>query len=130
MRNPLKIPAQTPKKADFAAVAGVLLLAAALVVGLAIHGRQAGAAQVVVYLDGTQVFSGELDTDAQYEAQGQYSNLVTIRDGKAWIETADCPGEDCVRQGSISRAGQSIVCLPNHLVVAIEGHSDVDVVVR
>ena len=39
------------------------------------------------------------------------------------MEQADCGDHTCVNTGSISRAGQSIVCLPNKLVLQIEAGS-------
>lgn len=36
----------------------------------------------------------------------------------AW---ADCPTQDCVRTGLITRSGQSIVCLPGRIVIRLEG---------
>ena len=34
---------------------------------------------------------------------------------------ASCPDQVCVRQRAVQYAGESIVCLPNKLIVAIEG---------
>ena len=34
---------------------------------------------------------------------------------------SDCPGQDCVHTGTITRAGQSIVCLPEQVVVQLTG---------
>lgn len=36
----------------------------------------------------------------------------------AW---ADCPTQDCVRTGLITRSGQSIVCLPAGIIIRLEG---------
>lgn len=44
----------------------------------------------------------------------------------AW---ADCPTQDCVRTGLISRGGQSIVCLPARIIIQLTGpDSGVDAV--
>ena len=45
--------------------------------------------------------------------------LVTV-DGDRVAES-DCPGQDCVHTGTITRAGQSIVCLPEQVVVQLTG---------
>ena len=37
---------------------------------------------------------------------------------------SDCPGQDCVHSGAVSRAGQSIVCLPARIVVELVGAAD------
>ena len=49
---------------------------------------------------------------------------VHISGGKVWVTDADCPDKTCVRTGVITRAGQSIVCLPNKVTVTISGESD------
>jgi hypothetical protein len=49
---------------------------------------------------------------------------VRIVDGAVWVEHADCADRTCERTGKITRAGQSIVCLPNGIVVKIVGKSD------
>ena len=37
------------------------------------------------------------------------------------MEEADCPTQDCVHTGTITRAGQSIVCLPARIIIRLEG---------
>jgi len=119
------------RKADGAAIAGVVLCALALIALFALRGNEQ-AGTVKVYMSGQEVWSAPLDTDAEMIFTGEYTNKVEIRDGKAAITESDCPGEDCVHSGWIDRAGRSIVCLPNRLEVVLEGgaEDDVDAVVR
>ena len=49
---------------------------------------------------------------------------VRISDGKVWVTDANCPDKTCEHTGKISRAGQSIVCLPNGVTVSISGEGD------
>lgn len=42
-----------------------------------------------------------------------------IRDGKADMKEADCPDKLCVHQKAISAENESIVCLPNRVVVTV-----------
>ena len=44
---------------------------------------------------------------------------VVIRDGKVWVEDADCPDKVCEHTGRIGYGGQTIVCLPNEIVIRI-----------
>lgn len=44
---------------------------------------------------------------------------VVIRDGKVWVENADCPDKVCEHTGRIGYGGQTIVCLPNEIVIRI-----------
>ena len=78
-------------------------------------------AVAVVTQDGTELARLPLDTDATYTVGGPYENVVRVADGKVSIESATCPGEDCVRQGAVSRVGASLVCLPNRVTVTVEG---------
>jgi hypothetical protein len=65
------------------------------------------------------------------------TNLLIIQDGEAWVEEASCPDGLCKNMGKISQVGQSVICLPNKVVVEIldkegevSGTPDVDVIVR
>ncbi len=53
-------------------------------------------------------------------------NRLVIKDGKAYMESATCPDGICVSHPPVYRNGESIVCLPNRVVVTVitEGESD------
>jgi len=53
-------------------------------------------------------------------------NLIEIGDGQVRVIEADCPDKIDVKQGYISRIGETIVCLPNKLVIEIKGESGED----
>ena len=40
------------------------------------------------------------------------------------MTASDCPTQDCVHTGAITRSGQSIVCLPGRIVIQLEGGGD------
>ena len=57
------------------------------------------------------------------------TNEVHIENEGVYMAKAKCPDKLCVHQGRISKAGQSIICLPNKIIVEIVGKkSDVDAV--
>ena len=58
--------------------------------------------------------------------EGEKQNLLIISDGEAYIAEASCPDHVCVKSGSVSFSGQTIVCLPNKVVVSIAGGGDSD----
>lgn len=66
--------------------------------------------------------------------QHDHLNVVSIHDGQVSMIHANCPNQLCVKQGAISRSNQTIVCLPNQVMVEIVGkhtgkdHSDADVI--
>ena len=49
------------------------------------------------------------------------SNTVTVRDGRVCVSHATCPDQICVKQGWVDSAATPIVCLPNALVIEIQG---------
>jgi len=59
-------------------------------------------------------------------------NTIKIKDKKIWIEDASCPDQYCTQQGKISSDGEIIVCLPNQLLIKIEGNrnDDIDFIVQ
>lgn len=50
-----------------------------------------------------------------------HMNKITIKGGKVQVSKSSCKNQICVKQGSISTTHQSIVCIPNRVVVSIEG---------
>ncbi len=76
-----------------------------------------------------EAFGGEYSLQEDREitvALENGTNLLIIRDGQVWMEEADCPDRLCVRQGAVSRVGESIICLPHELVVTVEGEETDD----
>ena len=58
-------------------------------------------------------------------------NKLRIEDGKVRMIDSDCRGSDCVHEGQISKTGETIVCLPNKVVVEITGgEGDFDAISR
>ena len=105
----------------------ILILAVVLIAAIALVcfllTRQTGE-MVTVYLDGRQIASYSLSEDRTEVIRsgeaGDRVNVLVIRDEQAWISEADCPDLICAKHRPISHEGDSIICLPNKLVVAIE----------
>ena len=100
---------------------GILLLAASALFFL-FKGKQAGeeGAAAVVTVDGTEIARYPLNRDGTFVLNGG-SNTLLIENGEAWISEANCPDKLCMGFGKISKKGEIIVCLPNRLIVVIEG---------
>ena len=114
------------QKGDYLAAAVTLLLAAA--VFLAFLPRETGEIPTAqIYLDGVLIREVHLDDTQEFTVTGDYTNTVTVRDGKIAVTASDCPGGDCVHSGWIGTSGRSVVCLPNRMeirVVSISGEVD------
>ena len=60
-----------------------------------------------------------------YTSNG-YTLRVAFGPESAQVTVSDCPTQDCVHMGEITRGGQSIVCLPARIVVQLEGGAAAD----
>lgn len=105
-------------KADLIFIAALLILSAAAFILYRVNLN--GGAYVIVTVDSAEVGRYSLDEDGTYILNGGTNTLV-ISDGTARIIDARCPDKLCVNQGSIRYTGQSIVCLPNRLIVTVYG---------
>lgn len=50
-----------------------------------------------------------------------HRNKIIIKDDTIRMIEADCPDSLCIYQGEIKRVGQSLVCLPNKVMIEIKG---------
>jgi hypothetical protein len=51
---------------------------------------------------------------------GEQVNVLVIKDGEAYVQSASCPDGICAAHKPISRQGESIVCLPHRVVVTVQ----------
>ena len=111
-------------------VLAVLALAGLLAARPFLAAKTAGELTVSISVDGETVERCALSTyeGGTYKSRG-YTLTVEAADGAVYVASSDCPNQDCVHSGAISRAGQSIVCLPARVAVTLEGAaSDYDLI--
>ena len=107
------------------------LLAAAVALFIPLMGMPgAEAARVEIWVDGERIASHPLAEDARIPVETPWGhNTVVIADGSVRVESADCPGQECVAMGAASSAGRSIICLPHRLSILLVGDGEgVDIV--
>ena len=103
----------------------IILLIAILVVSLVLLSVFAvlyigNGEEVVVKVNGEEYARLPLDKDTELLIEGVGgTNLLVIKDGKAYISEASCPDLICVRTGYADEL-KSVVCLPNKVTVSIE----------
>lgn len=57
---------------------------------------------------------------------GNYIDIAIDEKG-AYVKDVICPDKICQKTGLVSKVGQSIVCLPNKVIVYIEGAQEAEV---
>ena len=75
---------------------------------------------VVVLVDGEVWGEYSLLQDQTVEIRhGTSYNLLVIKEGEAFVQEASCPDGICSSHRPIHRDGESIICLPNRVVIEI-----------
>lgn len=100
------------------------LLAVVVIAGLCLYLFRGEGNTVTVLIDGKEYATYSLDKDRVEDIHTGKDGLnrLVIQDGKAWVETASCPDGICANHKPIHRDGESIVCLPNKVVITV--HAD------
>ena len=119
------------KKNDIILIAVLLAAALLTAVGMRIWqmNNTRDAAKVVVTIDGQVYGTYPLDEDRTERIElpdGSY-NILTISDGYADVTEASCPDQICVKHNHIKYSKESVVCLPNKVVVTVEGGEDSEI---
>ena len=112
------------KKNDWI-LAGVIVVIAAVVLLFQLTRKNSGEGEVSVSVDGEKFGIYSLTEDRTVDING--TNRLIIENGTARMEWADCPDQVCVNHREVSRDGESIICLPNQVVVSIESMEESDV---
>ena len=100
-------------------VAGAVA-ALAVITGIVFYGAQTGGgalSAVITHLT-------RLTKETEITVSGVYTLHICADSAGIAVTQADCPTQDCVHTGRITRPGQSIVCLPEQVVIHLEGRSD------
>ena len=119
------------KKNDIVLIAVLLVAAVLVAAGMRIRqmNNTKDTANVVVTIDGEVYGTYPLSEDRTERIElpdGSY-NILIIADGYADVAEASCPDQICVKHNHIRYSGEAIVCLPNKVVVTVEGGEDNDI---
>ena len=109
------------KKNDFILIGSVLLI---LILIIAIfYSQRTEGSKVSVYRDGKEVLSFDMNKDITYTIRGEQGewNTLTIKDNVVDMVDASCPDKLCVHQKKIHYNKETIICLPNRIVLEIIG---------
>lgn len=83
-----------------------------------------------VYYENEVVLKIDLTKDNEYDVEGYNGNIhIVVKDNKIKVDEENSPKHLCSKQGFISSSNESIVCLPNKVVIKILSKDDIDIVV-
>ncbi len=118
------------KKNDFVLIGIVLLCAVTFYIGYNFY--MGDGETVVVTVDGIEYGVYDLSENQTVVIGEEGSNILEIKDGLAYMVEANCPDGLCLHQASISKNRESIICLPNRVVVEVRSveESEYDVIAQ
>lgn len=121
----LNIPDNTSdKKEKIISMRDIILLASVVLVALialiVMKLNTTDKQLVKVMVDGKLVHEMSILVDETYVvSQGDKTNTVIVENGKVRVEEASCPDKICEKHVPISMTGETIICLPNKVVVEV-----------
>ena len=119
------------KKNDYYLIIGILIVTGIVVLtsNLISRNNSGSAAVAVVTIDGKEYNRYPLDREVteRIELSDGVYNVISIHDGICEITEASCRDQICVHHMNVQYDGQTIVCLPNKLVVTIENSDEDDI---
>ncbi len=79
-------------------------------------------AEVVASVDGSHYDTYAISENQEVKIEmGESYNIFRIEDGEVNMISADCPDQICVHHRSIHSNGETIVCLPNRVILEVKG---------
>ena len=103
------------------------ILAVLLIVGACLLLFRSEGDMVVVSVNGEEYATYSLSKDTVVDIRtgesGEQFNRLVIKDGKAYVEDANCPGgkgDRCTVHAPISYDWESIICAPHEIVIAVK----------
>jgi hypothetical protein len=102
---------------------GIIVLAAVftLISAYIVYGGQNDALTIAIK-GGNNKWTFPIDAQENLSIPGPLGDtLVEIRQGKARILSSPCANQNCIAAGLIHARGQWIACLPNGVIVSVEG---------
>jgi hypothetical protein len=109
------------RPADVLIVLAVTALSAFLIFTSVAGAGASSGLKVRIIVNGKEAKVLPLDRDKTLTIEGfQGESRIEINGGRVRMVDSACPDKLCVREGWISRDGQSIICLPNRVVIEVK----------
>lgn len=83
-----------------------------------------------VYYENNLILKIDLKENKEYDVTGYNGNVhLVVENRKIKVEEENSPKHLCSKQGFISSSSETIVCLPNKIVIRIESNDSIDTVI-
>lgn len=120
------------KKGDIILVVVLLVVAVSVIAAMVVFKEDnANVEKIAVIKQSNKVLKeirlNKVGKSERITVGGSYKNIILIENGEIRFEESTCPDKVCVKTGWLTKEGDMAVCLPNQVIVKIEGtNRDVD----
>lgn len=115
-------------RGDIVLIAGLLILVLASLPWAHSMIARAEGAMARIEVDGREFATVPLHQEQRLMVPGPLGTTeVVIQDHEAFVRASPCRAKICVKMGTVSQAGQMVVCVPNKVSVRILGTREQDV---
>lgn len=112
------------RKNDIFLVASVIILC--IIIAVIPFFFSSDGSSVLIYVDGELYAEKSLNENSVTDIDGLMQ--VVIENGKAYVENSVCPNGACEHSAPVSASGESIICLPNKIMIKISGETEMDAI--
>ncbi len=78
--------------------------------------------EILIFLNDKQIDHLSLQNDTVFSLDPHGIHMIIeTKNGSVRVKSSDCPQQICVKKGWTGFANDPIICMPNHIMVIIEG---------
>ena len=116
-------------KFDIILIVSIICISSIFIIINKINSKQGKYANV--YYDSKLVKKIDLSINKTYNVKGYNGNVkIVVKDKKIKVDSEISPLHLCSKQGYISKSYETIICLPNKIVIEIDSNKEIDTVVK
>ena len=116
-------------KFDIILIISIICISSIFIIINKINSKQGKYANV--YYDSKLVKKIDLSINKTYNVKGYNGNVkIVVKDKKIKVDSEISPLHLCSKQGYISKSYETIICLPNKIVIEIDSNKEIDTVVK
>lgn len=113
------------KKNDIILIILILIIAFSMIIY-----PKKSSEKALVYYENNLVLTIDLNQNKEYDVKGYNGNVhIVVNNKKIKVEDENSPKHICSKQGYISSSNETIVCLPNKIVIKIDSKEKLDTVI-
>lgn len=87
--------------------------------------------QAIIYHGNKVIQTIDLSFDKTYQVEGDLGNIdIEVKNHQIRVVEENSPYHLCSKQGYISSSSETIVCMPNRIVIEIVGENNIDTQVK